>query len=114
MKKYALILLSLILSLSVYSQKQAGIIEKPHLKLKSDVMTPEVLWSFGRLSDPQLSPDGKTLVYGITYYSKKQNKGNRELYSIGVDGKNLKQLTHTPGSEHNAVWHPDGKKIGFL
>ncbi|MBN2614074.1 MAG: S9 family peptidase [Bacteroidales bacterium] len=89
-------------------------IEKPNLKLSSDLLTPEVLWSLGRLSDIQLSPDHKTLLFGVTYFSKEQNKGNRELYTIGVDGKNLKQLTFTPKSEYNAVWRPDGKKIGYL
>ena len=120
MKKYGILLLIVLFGFSAckqtnrIKQQKANLIEKPNLKLSSDIMTPEVLWSFGRLSDIQLSPDGKTLVYGVTYYSKKQNKGNRELYSIGVDGKNLKQLTHTPGSEYNALWRPDGKKIGFL
>ncbi len=93
---------------------EKNLIEKPNLKLNSDIMTPEVLWSFGRLSDVQLSPDQKTLVYGVSYYSKEQNKGNRELYRIDANGKNLKQLTHTSGGEYNAVWRPDGKKIGFL
>lgn len=90
------------------------LIQKPQLKLNSDLMSPEVLWSMGRLSGIQLSPDGKTLLFGITYFSKKQNKGNRELYSMNVDGSNFKQLTHTYGSEYNAIWRPDGKKIGFL
>lgn len=93
---------------------EKNLIEKPDLKLKRDIMTPEVLWSFGRLSDVQLSPNQKTLVYGVSYYSKEQNKGNRELYRIDADGKNLKQLTHTAGGEYNAIWRPDGKKIGFL
>jgi len=122
MKRIYLLMFMAMLSVSMMGQntsptanvKGKKLIEKPHLKLTSDLMTPEVLWSFGRLSDVQLSPDKTTLLYGVTYYSKKQNKGNRELYSLSVDGKNLKQLTHTPGGEYNAIWRPDGKKIGFL
>ncbi|HTX87546.1 MAG TPA: S9 family peptidase [Bacteroidales bacterium] len=95
-------------------QAQAPIIEKPQLKLQSDIMTPEVLWSFGRISEVVVSPDQTTLLFGITYYSKEQNKGNRELYTLGVDGKNLKQITNTPFSEYGALWRPDGKKIGFM
>ncbi len=121
-KNYFTIFLFLFMALSLWQctpQKQekkatANLIEKPHLTLKSDLMTPEALWSLGRLSDIQLSPDHKTLLFGVSYYSVEQNKGNRELYRIDVDGKNLKQLTFTPGSEYNAVWRPDGKKIGYL
>ena len=96
------------------SKNEAPLIGKKELKLKSDLMTPEVLWSFGRLSEPVISPDKSTILYGITYYDIQQNKGNRELYTIGVDGSNPKQITKTPFSEYSAIWRPDGKKIGFL
>ncbi len=93
---------------------EAPLIEKKELKLSSPIMTPEVLWSFGRVSEPVLSPDKSTILYGVTYYDIPQNKGNRELYTIGVDGKNLKQITRTKFSEYQALWTPDGKKIGFM
>ncbi len=115
MKNSWIILLILgLLSSSLSAQKVPAPIEKPHLTLQSDVMTPEVLWSFGRLSDVQLSPDGKTILYGVSYYSKAQNKGNRELYTTDVASKKEMQLTKTAKSEYNALWRPDGKKIGYL
>jgi dipeptidyl aminopeptidase/acylaminoacyl peptidase len=89
-------------------------IEKPNLKLQSDIMTPEVLWSFGRLSEAEISPDKKTILFGIAYYSKEQNKGNRELYTMSSEGGEMKQITKTAKSEYNAKWRPDGKRIGFL
>lgn len=91
-----------------------NLIEKPQLKLTSDIMTPEVLWSFGRLSDVQVSPDKTKLLYGVTYYSKEQNKGNRELYTINTDGSEKKQLTHSASGEYNAVWSKNGDKIYYL
>ncbi len=92
----------------------APLIKKNDLKLTSNIMTPEVLWSFGRLSDVQVSPDGTKIVYGVTYYSIEQNKGNRELFVMNVDGSGKKQLTQTPESEFNAIWHPNGKDIVYL
>jgi dipeptidyl aminopeptidase/acylaminoacyl peptidase len=92
----------------------APIIEKPQLKLQSDIITPEVLWSFGRVSEMEVSPDKTTLLFGITYYDVPQNKGNRELYTLGMDGKNMKQITKTRFSEYSAIWRPDGKKIAFM
>jgi dipeptidyl aminopeptidase/acylaminoacyl peptidase len=93
---------------------EAPLIEKQTPDLKSDLMTPEVLWSFGRLSEPELSPDKQTILYGVTYYDITQNKGNRELYTIGTDGQNLKRITVTKFSEYQAMWTPDGKKIVFM
>jgi dipeptidyl aminopeptidase/acylaminoacyl peptidase len=120
MKKLSFIILLALLA-GLYSCKpkeqkadEAPIIEKPVLDLKSDLMTPEVLWSFGRLSEPELSPDKKTILYGVTYYDIAQNKGNRELYTIDTDGQDLKRITTTKFSEYQAMWAPDGTKIVFM
>ena len=94
--------------------EQTPLIEKPALDLKSDLMTPEVLWGFGRVSEPEVSPDRKTVLYGVTYYDIAQNKGNRELYTIGVNGQDLKRITTSRFSESQAAWAPDGKKIVFM
>ena len=95
-------------------KENAPIIGKADLKLESDLMTPEVLWSFGRLGDVQVSPDGNTLLYGVSYYSKEQNKSNRELFTIPAKGGDAVQITKTAGGEYNAIWSADGSKIYFL
>ena len=76
--------------------------------------TPELLWKLGRLSEPKISPDGKSVLYGVTYYDLKANKGNRDLYVIPTAGGTARKLTATDFSESNALWRPDGKKIGFI
>ena len=95
-------------------EKVSTIIGKKELSLKSDLMTPEVLWSFGRVSGAEISPDQSKVLYGTSYYSVPENKGNRELFVMNIDGSNVQQLTKTPGGEYNAVWKPDGSKIAFL
>lgn len=95
-------------------KNDAPLITKNTLQLSSTIMTPEVLWSFGRLGDVQVSPDGAKILYGVSYYSIEQNKGNRELFVMNIDGTEKKQLTHTPESEFNAIWHPNGKQIVYL
>lgn len=95
-------------------KEEAPIIGKADLKLESDRMTPEILWSFGRLGEVQVSPDGKTLLYGVSYYSKELNKSNRELFTLAVNGGSPVQITKTPGGEYSAIWSGDGNKIFFL
>jgi dipeptidyl aminopeptidase/acylaminoacyl peptidase len=85
-----------------------------NLRLASDRMTPEVLWSFGRISNVQLSPDRSQILFGITYYSIEQNKGFRDLYLLPVAGGPTKAITNTAVNEAGEVWRPDGQKIGFL
>jgi dipeptidyl aminopeptidase/acylaminoacyl peptidase len=93
-------LLIIVLSINAIAQKQ--------------VYTPELLWQLGRVSEATLSPDGAQILFGITYYDIEQNKGNRELYVMPSNGGNYMQLTNTEISEQNAIWRPDGKKIGYL
>ncbi len=112
---YSLIaIMVLFAGMQLFAQQKPMVIDNPNLKLDSKLMTPEVLWAFGRVSDLQVSPDGKTVLYGVSYYSIEKNKGNRELYTVGVNAESVKRLTTTPKSEFNAIWRPDGKKIGYL
>ncbi|MBN2485869.1 MAG: S9 family peptidase [Bacteroidales bacterium] len=90
------------------------IIGKPKVNMESNRLTPELLWSLGRVGEVALSPDKKTIVFGVKYYDIAENKGNTELYSMDIDGNNQKQITHSAKSEFNIQWRPDGKKVGFL
>jgi dipeptidyl aminopeptidase/acylaminoacyl peptidase len=89
-------------------------IGQKEIKLTSDLMTPEVLWSMGRIGEIVLSPDKKTILFSLTYYDLEQNKGNSELYTIPADGGEMVRLTQTSVGEYNPRWRPDGKKIGFM
>jgi len=84
------------------------------LQLSSDLMTPEVLWSFGRLGSPQVSPDGESVLYTVTYYNIEENKPCRDIYSVSVSGGEARNLTNSATNEFNAIWHPDFQKIGYL
>jgi hypothetical protein len=82
------ILFALLVScqVSVQSDEELPLIKKNQLELNSDIMSPEVLWAFGRLSDVQVSPDGQKILYGVSYYHVEQNKSNRELFVMNADG----------------------------
>lgn len=96
------------------ADSDAPVIGKATVKAENGILTPEILHSFGRLSDVQVSPDKSKILYGVTYVSIKQNKTNRELFVMNIDGSGKKQITQTPKSEDNAVWVKDGSKIAFL
>lgn len=74
----------------------------------------ETLWKLGRVSEMQLSPSEKTILYGVTWYDVEANKGNRDLYILDENAESPKKLTDTKVSELNGVWRPDGKKIAYL
>lgn len=89
-------------------------IDKSDIKLKNDLMTPEALWAMGRIGGAEASPDGKTIVYQVGYYSVKENKSRQVIYTISSDGKTQRKLTPAGKSQSDATWIAKGKRIAFL
>ena len=91
-----------------------GHIAKSEIVIENGVMTPEALLAFGRMSDPQVSPDGKHILYGVSYTSTAENRSVRSLYICNLDGSDNQIITEFGKSINNARWSNDGKHIVFL
>src|SRR3546814_7490715 len=70
-------------------------------------LTPEMLWQLGRVSAETLSPDGKDVIYGVTYYDLAENKAEKNLFRIPISGGAAQQLTTGEGGE--SVIHIDSQ-----
>jgi dipeptidyl aminopeptidase/acylaminoacyl peptidase len=90
------------------------VIGKPHVEVKDKRLSAEILHLLGQVSGVTVSPDGKTVLYSVSYADIALNKRNAELFTIQIDGTNKKQITHTPKNESNAQWIKNGKRIAFL
>ncbi len=65
---------------------------------------------------PAWSPDGHRLafVYALPYTPAFKN-GSIQIFTIGIDGKNLRQLTDESDRQNlSPAWSPDGKWIVYL
>ena len=93
-----------VITLMKKSQKtqEEGFIGKSDIVVVNGHMTPEVLLAFGRLSDPQVSPDGKHILYGVSYTSVKENRSVRNLYICNIDGSDNQMVTKSGKSIANA------------
>jgi len=79
------------------------------IKLKSDVMTPEVLWTMGRIGEFAVSPNGSKVVYSVTDYTINENKGFSRLYVMDANGGNLECVTLGKHSQYSPTWTSKGK-----
>lgn len=103
-----------MMALSTSCGQQEGMIEKPDFKTETGIFDIDALESLGRVSNPQVSPDGEKILYGVSYESVELNKSNNELYSMNIDGSDVKRLTKSAQSESEAVWIDNGRKIAFV
>ncbi len=118
-KPLAILFLFLVINMWPASETAVGQTAKKNYvpvtpKLNSDLMTPEILWSFGRIGSSQVSPDGKTVLYDVTYFNIQENKSYRDLYLAPVEGGKSIRITDTAEKESESAWRPDGKKIGYI
>ena len=81
--------------------------------VKSELMTPEVLWAMGRVGAVTPSANGKLVVYNVSYYSVEQNKSHSVLYILDLNTKKSTQLTTGTASESGAVFINNDKQLLF-
>ena len=106
---------ALIAAAGTAAAADAPMIDRVDFKSHSGVFDIDALEALGRVSAPCVSPDGKTVLFGISYESLEQNASNNDLYTLSLDTKNAQpvRITATPKSESGAVWMADGR-IAFL
>ena len=72
------------------------------------------LFAFQRVADPQISPDGKNVVYQVTAVDLAENKSSTNLWVAATDGATPpRRLTTATKSDRHPRWSPDGTKILF-
>ena len=81
---------------------------------QNQVLTPELLWTIGRVSLDDISPDGKLALYGVQRYNVAADKGSRVLYLVDIQTGATRALTDPDETSSDAEFNPNGKKIGFL
>ena len=115
MKTLQIMAAALLLQTSVpVAKAENGIIGKNQIELQSDKFTPEALWAMGRIGSVVASPDGKKVVYTVSYYSVQQNKSHTTLHIMNADGTGNTLLTQTAASESEPCFIQAGQRIAFL
>ncbi len=78
--------------------------------------TPKDLVMLDRVSDPQVSPDGKSVAFSLRETDFAANKGVSSIWRLALQEKGAQpqRLSAKGGNSDTPRWSPDGKTLFFL
>jgi acylaminoacyl-peptidase len=80
----------------------------------SDRLEPIDVFELEYVSDPQVSPDGESIVYQRNFKDIKTDRNLANLWMVHFDGTQHRPLTTGMQSDYSPRWAPDGKSIVYL
>jgi dipeptidyl aminopeptidase/acylaminoacyl peptidase len=78
------------------------------------LLTVDDYFRLKEVDDPQVSPDGKWVVYTVKTANLKDDKNKERVWMVPAAGGEAIPLTAEKSSSSHARWSPDGKYITFL
>lgn len=77
-------------------------------------ITHETLWMLKRVGAPEISPDGRWVVYSVNEPSYDEKETVNDLWIVAADGSTRpRRLTSTKAGESGYQWSPDGRVLAF-
>ncbi len=99
---FLVVIAILLISIAAHAADERGI-------------TPEDYFAFQFISDPHISPDGKSVAYVLTVIDQKKNRREPSIWLVPADGSEAPRRISADGFNSTAPrWSPDGKTLAFL
>jgi dipeptidyl aminopeptidase/acylaminoacyl peptidase len=76
-------------------------------------LTIDDMLAMQRISDPEVSPDGKWVAFAVRDTDYAENRGRYDVWLAAVDGSSVTRLTSHPENDQEPRWSPDGKWLYF-
>jgi dipeptidyl aminopeptidase/acylaminoacyl peptidase len=92
----------------------SGIVLSQTASAKKRPFTFEEMMRVKRVSDPQLSPDGRWVAYTVTFYDVEKNSRNSDIWLVPATGGEARQMTRSPKVDERPRWAPDSRRFAFI
>ncbi len=77
-------------------------------------LTVDDMLAMQRVSDPQVSPDGKWVAFAVRDTDYDANRGRTDVWLAALDGSLVSRLTTHPDNDSDPRWSPDGRWVYFM
>lgn len=72
------------------------------------------LMELKRMSDPQISPDGRWVTFTVQSVDVAANKKPTQIWIVPLEGGSPRQVTRDGEANSRARWSPDSKRIAYI
>ena len=103
MVKYAAMLLLTIL-----------FVVKSHTQNQKENFSYLDVFALQYVQDPQISPDGKSIVYRRSGFDIMKDRSKGDLWIMSTDGNMHQKLSSNEAQESSPRWSPDGDRIAYI
>ena len=79
-----------------------------------EVLQPLDTFQLEWVSDPQIAPDGRQVVYVRNYMDIMRDRRRSSLWIVAANGDNHRPLTDRDASVQSPRWSPDGKRLFYV
>src|SRR3954469_12213192 len=76
-------------------------------------LTIEDMLAMQRISEPDVSPDGKLVAFTVRDTDFDANRGRTDVWLAAVDGSFSRRLTTHPENDSSPIFSADGKSVYF-
>ena len=104
MRRALLVLLASTLAVTAAAPRAAG----------RRFITENDLLKFTWIADPQISPDGTTVVFVRVTVNEKENRDESSLFAVPSSGSEPPRRLTSNVRDASPRWAPDGKRIAFV
>src|SRR5690348_10801272 len=77
-------------------------------------LTPDAVWSMRSVADPQISADGKSILYVHSWNEVMDDAGYGNLREVSIHGGEPRAITEGKYHDGTPRWSSDGTRIAYI
>lgn len=111
-RSFTIVVTATLLSMSAATMAQDT--AEQTANVHSDLFQPEDIFELEVASDPQVSPDGKTVVYVRRSNDIMSDSTRSSIWAIDIKGADHRPLMSSTKNAYSPRWSPAGERLAYL